>query len=174
MISILKWTNMTCHMPIGNWPLRKWQRCGHVYNKWVQSILKHVQGRSLSILASKINPRVKVLDYMHECQAWSSNKTLISRDPQCYLSLDKAFKFSQLSIFNSIKLTKRISPSVNFARCLSRVNTHYTTWECYDIGDDWCILIRETYQSTADQGIKFLSTSNLFTLNDLDSVTKGQ
>ena len=36
------------------------------------SILKHVLGWSLSIRASRINPRVKALEYMHECQALSS------------------------------------------------------------------------------------------------------
>lgn len=41
------------------------------------NIHKHEHERSLSILDSRVNPRIKVLEYMHEGQALSAGKLLV-------------------------------------------------------------------------------------------------
>lgn len=85
----------------------------------------------LSIVASRINPSIKVFYYTHECQALGKCQALSSVDNDlmltCILS-DKAF-FSHLP---------RISPRVSSSKCLSRANTPLKQlrmlWRCGEIG----------------------------------------
>ena len=97
----------------------------------MHSILQHVQGRSLSILVSRTNPRVKVLNYLHNCRVkWQALTTVVD------ISLLVIFKQSLLPCtnINLKELAKKNLTSVFSLRCLSKESTHYTTLKCYVVG----------------------------------------
>jgi hypothetical protein len=77
-------------------------------------------GSSHSILASRINPRHKVLDYMHECQALSSGKLSLV-DTSLLPVLDKALPPTKIELKDLAKI------SVYSPGFLHKENTHCTT-----------------------------------------------
>ena len=81
-------------------------------------------GCSLFILASRVNPKFKILDCKHDMPSIVKWQALINETTRWLLSSDKAF--FHLPRHNLKTLPTRISPSVYSPKCLSRENSQYT------------------------------------------------